>query len=166
MLERAPMIRDQVTRFEPVEQLERIIGTQMTASKPGFPPRCVTDGEKRDVEAALIPVNDVGNDTMRIRRQGSIAGKEARFIAGVEQIHVGRTAPPIKGVATTLVACACGMNDDITNSNLAIGWQRSGVRVSEPNQPCGDRWRGEEWDLARELIQRPEGEVIRMCMRQ
>jgi hypothetical protein len=62
------MIRDQVARFEPVEQSERIIGTQMTAPETGFPPRCMTDGEKGDVEPALIPVNDIGNDTMRIRR--------------------------------------------------------------------------------------------------
>jgi hypothetical protein len=82
----------------------------MSTPESWFPPRRVADGEQRDVEISTLPMNDFRNDAMCLCSQASVASKEARFVTGVEQVHVGRATPTINRVPTALVLCACGVH--------------------------------------------------------
>lgn len=55
------------------------------------------------------------------------------------------------------------MNDDISNCNLTICWKGSCLRVPKLYKPRRDGWWGKDRYMAREEIERPEGEMV--CVR-
>jgi hypothetical protein len=67
----------------------------MAAAKPWFPPRRVTDWEEGNVELAIAAMDDFTDYPMRLRSESCVAGKEARLIAGVYEVHVRSTPPSI-----------------------------------------------------------------------
>src|SRR5215204_324168 len=79
MIERTPVVRHEVTRTQLVEQLERIVGAQVSATKARFPPWRIPDRKQRDVEIASAVVNHLADDTIGIRHECGVAGKEARL---------------------------------------------------------------------------------------
>ena len=50
VIERPPVIRDEVSSFQSLEEGEGIGAGQMTFAKARLPPRSVSDGEKRQVQ--------------------------------------------------------------------------------------------------------------------
>jgi hypothetical protein len=95
----------------------------MAAAKPRLPPRSVTDWKESHIELAITAMNDLANYPVRFLSESCISGKEARLISSVHEIHVCRTSPSVYGVPAPLMTCDCCMNDHISNSHLAIGWQ-------------------------------------------
>ena len=83
--------------------------------------------EARRRAARRCSVNDLADDPMCFRSESCVAGEEARFVAGVHQIHVRSTSPAIYRVPTPLMPSCCCVNDDISNRNLTIGRKRSGM---------------------------------------
>src|SRR5688572_31878596 len=138
----------------------------MTASESRLPPRRVADRQQRDVQLPTTLMNDLAHELMRVWRERGVTGKEARLGARIDQIHVRRRTPAIERVPTPAVSGRSGVNYDATNRDLAVGWQRPGVRVSEADEPGGDRWRSEERDVARQPVEGAEGKVIGVRVRQ
>src|SRR5678809_34228 len=135
----------------------------MTTSEAWFPPRCVTNRKKRDVQLPGIFVDDFTDHTMRFRSEPCVAGKETRFIAGIHQIHVGSTPPAIDGVTAPLMLSLRCVNDNIANRNLTICWKRSGLRVPQPYKPRCEGRRGKNRYMASKEVERPKREMV--CVR-
>ena len=122
MIERSPVLWHEVASTQSFEELERVIGAEVTSPEARFPPRCVTNRKKCDIEISSVFVNNLGNDTMCFRCETSVASEEACFAACGEQVHVSRATPTIDRVATPLVLCAGRMHYDRPYRDLAVCW--------------------------------------------
>src|SRR5437867_6062382 len=93
--EGSPVIRDQVARAQPREELERVFARQMSLSKrTTLPPRRIADRQEGDVQFALTEPKHPLDEKMRRVAQPSVAGEEAALLGVLQQIHVGRRSAP------------------------------------------------------------------------
>ena len=83
VVERTPVVWDEVFRLEPLEQRERIAARQVTFAEPRLPPRCVADRQKSQIQRSTllekVPFYEMG----RIRHERSVAGKEAGYLISI-----------------------------------------------------------------------------------
>src|SRR6476620_7836134 len=83
VVERTPVVRDEVFRLESLEQRERIAARQVPLAKSGLPPRRVADGQQGQIQRSS-PLEKVPfHEMSRIRHQRSITGKEARGLVSI-----------------------------------------------------------------------------------
>src|SRR5438105_6772172 len=93
VVERSPMIRNQVLRAEAVEKAERVAACKVAFSKSELPPRSVTDWQQRDIKAppfvAKVFVDQVGGLLVECR----ITGEENGGVPAFNQVHVACVPP-------------------------------------------------------------------------
>src|SRR5688572_18329664 len=138
VLEGSPMVRYEIPRFEPVEQVKRVVSAEMAASKSWLPPRCVANRQQGNVEPAAVSVKSFRHNLVRVGRQGGIPREKARLAAGIHEVHVRRATPPDDRVPASPVARRSGVDDDVADSDLTVRRQGKRVGVAQPYQPGCD----------------------------
>ena len=120
MLERTPVVRNQVASVEPVKQVEGIVGAEVSTSESRLPPRGMAYGQKCYIELAISAMNVFTDQSVRVCRERRVTSEEARFVASIDQIHVGGTSPAIYRVTTAYVASRASVYDDVSDRNLTV----------------------------------------------
>src|SRR5205814_4717375 len=110
VVERDPVVRYEVSGFEPLEKHKRVTARQMAFAETGLPPGRMADWEKSKVQASPIGEQMLLDQVRCIRCQSCIAGKKARYFFSLDEIHISRTSPPIYVVAVTLMRCRPCLN--------------------------------------------------------
>lgn len=103
MIERAPVIGNEVLRSKALEQSERVSTRQMSLTEPGLPPRSMSDWQKRQIEMPPLLEQLSLHQVRRVRHQRRISGEKARNLISIQQIHIRGAAPPIYTIAVALV---------------------------------------------------------------
>ncbi len=80
MVERSPVIWDEIPCVQPVKQCQRITTREMAPSKSRLPPWRVTDRQQGDVQPSIGESQVLFNQIRTIWRKRSIPGKETRQI--------------------------------------------------------------------------------------
>src|SRR5205823_12277960 len=76
VVKRAPVIRNQVSRIESIEQRESITTRQMSFPESRLPPRRMPNGQKSKVKPAASSTNMTLNEMRTLWSQCRIAGKK------------------------------------------------------------------------------------------
>src|SRR5438309_9686990 len=134
MAEGAPVVRHERFRAQSLEQREGVFVSQVPFAEARLPPRRVADGQEREVELAAVVPEDTLDEMMSILDERGIAGEKDR-LAGVEEIHVRVTSPPVVAVPIPAVRRACRMDLDVLDARCAARPEIDGVLEAEAPQP-------------------------------
>lgn len=99
MVERAPVIRNEKSRLQSLEEDQCIVTCQMAAPEAWFPPRCVTNWKKSNIELPPSRVKGTFYEFMRPAGKTGIPCKEAAHAGGFYQVHVGGASPLVDPVS-------------------------------------------------------------------
>src|SRR2546423_1523302 len=95
VIERTPVIGNEVLRLEALEQSERVIARQMSFAETGLPPRSMADWQECQIEIPpsghQLPLHHIRG----IGHQRRISRKETRHFISIEQIHIRGAAPSV-----------------------------------------------------------------------
>src|SRR5215210_4718242 len=95
-----------------------------------------------------------------------IAGKEAGDLISLNKIHICGAPPAIDSIPVPSMDRRGGMNSYIGNLGRLTRCYWNSVAVALFGQPLGDGRRSEQRNVVRKRIQRIEGQMIRVRVRQ
>lgn len=161
-MKRSPVIGDEVTGTETLEQGQRIVTREMTASEAGFPPRRMSDRQKREIEAATSGMEDRLDHSMRRLGESGITGKEAGPVRRLEQVHVRGTPPVVEAIAIAPVLGCHSVNRQFAELKRVARVDCLRLLVAGTAEPLLHwPWR-EDRNGLRQRSQRGEGQVVGM----
>ena len=77
VIERPPVVGDEVSRVESLEKSQRITAREVTLTKSGLPPRRVPDGQEGQVQVPSFRDEVILDEVCRVGGKGRVSGKEA-----------------------------------------------------------------------------------------
>ena len=77
VIERSPVVRDEVSGLESLEKSQRIATREMTFAESGLPPRRMPDWQESEIQIPSFCNQVVLDEVCRIGGEGRISGKEA-----------------------------------------------------------------------------------------
>src|SRR5687768_12479827 len=164
VVERAPVIGNEVPRIESVEQSERISTGEVTFPEPWLPPRSVTYGKQGQVETSLPLSEMFFHHRPTGVGQCRVAGKETGCRIGIKKVHICRPAPPVHTVAMTFVRRFGCTNEKGSRFYLFPGSDPSRFPVAEAVEPLRDCRGCKDGNAVGKAIQRVERKVIGVGM--
>src|SRR5213593_4727636 len=164
-MKRAPVIGNEHTSPEPLEEHERVFVREVATTESGLPLWGIADREQRNVELSSCFDDRVMHEAMCARCQGRIAGEEAALLSGIEQVHVRGPAPAVDAITIAAMRRERSMNRDVADASTLARRNRLGARVATPTQPPRDHRWGVEWNVARQCVERVEGEMVGVGVR-
>ena len=149
VIERPPVIRDEVLRLKQLEQGESVGAGEVSLSKSGLPPGRVPDRKQGDIEISAMDGQMILDETCGIGGERCVASKKTRRFISIYQIHIGRAAPPIDSVAISLVGCCGSTNGHAFQLGSLARRDSYSMTVSLLPKPlCYGRW-SEQRDVVR-----------------
>src|SRR5215208_4958041 len=103
VIECAPVIRDEVSGLESLEEGKRVTAGKMTLTESGFPPGRVADWQERKIEIASRCLQMFLDQVRRVRGKRGVAGEEAGHLVSINKVHICRVPPAIDAVAAPFV---------------------------------------------------------------
>src|SRR5687767_5580914 len=84
VIERAPVVRDEISRVQSVEQGECVTAGEVALSKPGLPPRSMADWQQRHIQPPSGNCHVILNEMGAFRSQSGITGKETGELISIK----------------------------------------------------------------------------------
>lgn len=164
-MERAPVVRNEVARSQPLEERQRIVAREVSTPETGLPPGSMADWKEGEVEDTILAVEDALDDMMGRRREARVPGEEARSIRCDQQVHVRGTSPVVVSIPAAAVLGRCRMNRQCAKLDRVTRIDPDGLVVACRAEPRLNGARGVDRNAFRERRQGREREMVRVGVR-
>src|SRR3982074_851676 len=101
VIERSPVIRNEIFGLQQLEQGESIGAGEVPFSKSRFPPGGVSYGQQGNIEASTIDCQMILYKPCGIGRERRVTGKKTGRLISIYQIHICCTPPSVDPVSVS-----------------------------------------------------------------